>query len=133
MGIPMGTMNLAGTMGSNAGIDFNGTLVGSLGGTMTSQLGHDLAGDVLAEIVSNIDLICEQARLETGIALQLQLEEERLKVLTEQAGPPMQIPASAGFISAPVMGLPPRMRQVQADGTQDVAAAMEVPRLVQVE
>ncbi|CAK0790660.1 unnamed protein product [Prorocentrum cordatum] len=128
-------LNLGGTLGSACGGGaFGGTLVSSLGGTMTSQLAAEMASDLVSEMVSNLDLMCEEARLGANIALQLQLEEERLQQV--QAGaPPMQLPPSAGCLSAPLMALPPQIKEGldPAGGPQDEApAAVEVPRIVQV-
>jgi len=50
---------------------------------------------------------CEEAELQHAIALSMQLEEERLRQASPIPGEaPHMVPASAGFVSAPLQGIP---------------------------
>jgi len=54
---------------------------------------------------------CEEAELQQAIALSLSIEEEKLRQLAvqeQEAQPEIPLPPSAGFISAPLIHLPPK-------------------------
>uniref|UniRef100_A0A7S1PRL8 Cilia- and flagella-associated protein 36 n=1 Tax=Alexandrium catenella TaxID=2925 RepID=A0A7S1PRL8_ALECA len=98
--------------------------------TLTSESGHSQNDQENWEA----QLRLEEAELEQTIALSLQLEEERLRQLTQheqpvpspepsvalEPTPPMVVPTRAGCISAPLCYVPPKLKQPPAPRMMEV-------------